>query len=276
MVRFPTASRVLRETFPDDHVGVYDAVTSLGDATVVLFAVAVLYWVGRRRETAAATGYALVALSLVVVLKHAFAMPRPPEAVRLIAEDGYGFPSGHATAAAVVYGGIAYEYDWHRRLATALPVAALVLAIALSRVVLGVHYLGDVVAGLALGVATVLGVARLTDGRPFPTFVLAAGCAIVAVLASGASENAVLAFGASLGAVVGAYFFERVPDSSDATAVAVTVALGLTFVVAVQVLAGLAGESLLVLGASNGVVVAGVLLLPVAVAWLPVDGLGPW
>jgi hypothetical protein len=262
MVRFPTASRAVREAFPDGYVGVYDAVTSLGDATVVLFVVAVLYWVGRRRETAAATGYALVALSLVVVLKHAFAMPRPPEAVRLVATDGYGFPSGHATAAAVVYGGIAYEYDLHRRLETALPVAALVLAIALSRVVLGVHYLGDVAAGLALGVATVVAVARLTDGRPLPTFAIAAAAAGVAVLASGASENAVLALGASLGAVAGAFFFEHVPATSDRTAVALTVALGLAFVVAVQVAARVVGESLLVVGATNALVVAGVLLFP--------------
>ena len=66
------------------------------------------------------------------------------------------FPSGHATAAMAVYGFIAYA------LARALPgvrerfevsywIAVLILLIGFSRIVLGVHYLTDVIGGFLVG-----------------------------------------------------------------------------------------------------------------------------
>ena len=58
------------------------------------------------------------------------------------------FPSGHAASAAAFATGVALENPY-----LALPVAALAAGVAASRVVTGVHYPTDVVAGAALGVS---------------------------------------------------------------------------------------------------------------------------
>jgi diacylglycerol kinase family enzyme/membrane-associated phospholipid phosphatase len=62
--------------------------------------------------------------------------------------DSSSFPSGHAASAAAFATGVALENPY-----LALPVAALAVGVAASRVVTGVHYPTDVVAGAALGVA---------------------------------------------------------------------------------------------------------------------------
>lgn len=69
------------------------------------------------------------------------------------------FPSGHAASAAAFATGVALENPW-----LALPVAALAAGVASSRVVTGVHYPSDVVAGVCLGVS-----AGLLTTRWWPT-----------------------------------------------------------------------------------------------------------
>ncbi|MDB1086162.1 phosphatase PAP2 family protein [Streptomyces sp. ACA25] len=72
-------------------------------------------------------------------------LPRPPRT--------HSFPSGHSASAAAFAAGVALESTRHGALVA--PVAA---AVAASRVYVGAHYPGDVVAGVALG----LGAAALT------------------------------------------------------------------------------------------------------------------
>jgi undecaprenyl-diphosphatase len=72
------------------------------------------------------------------------------------------FPSGHAASAAAFTTAVALELP-----ATAIPLAPLAFAVAASRVVIGVHYPSDVIAGVALGMVAA-GVTRrgLGDDRP--------------------------------------------------------------------------------------------------------------
>ena len=97
----------------------------------------------------------------VQVLKRAVARARPCDAAgRLLAlidlPDPYSFPSGHAAAASAVGGTIALA---HPLLAPVLlPLAAL---IAVSRVQLRVHHVGDVIAGVLLGLAGAVGAGAL-------------------------------------------------------------------------------------------------------------------
>ena len=90
------------------------------------------------------------------LLKHLVARPRPT-LYPVFLEDGFSFPSGHATVATFVYGFLivlVYRHVPHvylRCLLIAL-LALLIIGISYSRLYLCVHYLSDVVTGMVVGV----------------------------------------------------------------------------------------------------------------------------
>ena len=69
------------------------------------------------------------------------------------AEDSYGFPSGHVSATTTFVVGLALLFKWQRR-GWSLALLWIVL-MALSRMYLGRHFLGDVLGGVAVGLAAV-------------------------------------------------------------------------------------------------------------------------
>jgi len=85
--------------------------------------------------------------------------PRPETAYYLY--DTYSFPSLHATAAMTLYGFIAYYLfigtkSWKKKIDLLFLNSLLILAIGLSRMYLGVHFLSDVIAGYLLGLLWLL------------------------------------------------------------------------------------------------------------------------
>jgi undecaprenyl-diphosphatase len=101
--------------------------------------------------------FPLVALGCAIVLynvgKALMSRPRPPASLL----TSSAFPSGHATASVAVWGTIAIVVGLGRgrRAKVFLLIAAklIALVVGVSRVVLGVHWPTDVIAGWALGVA---------------------------------------------------------------------------------------------------------------------------
>lgn len=125
-----------------------------------LFALLLLWWHWRvRPDPGVLRGFLWVNLGGAVLawpLKFAFARSRPPLNASF---DGIGpgFPSGHAMAALLFAGYLAWLLLRQRprpRQARRLAILLLLLAIlsGLSRVYLGAHYLSDVLAGYCAGI----------------------------------------------------------------------------------------------------------------------------
>jgi undecaprenyl-diphosphatase len=87
--------------------------------------------------------------------------PRPEVDHPIVTAFGKSFPSGHALSSTVVYGAVLLTFlpllaGRARRVAVGAT-AVLVLAIGASRLLLGVHFLSDVVGGYLLGIAWLCG-----------------------------------------------------------------------------------------------------------------------
>ncbi len=124
-----------------------------------------------RRRPAAARG--LIGLGVASVLangpaKLVFRRDRPPThgipPLRRLSRDltTFSFPSGHAASAAAFATGVALDAP-----GVAVPVAALAATVAFSRVYVGVHYPGDVAAGILLGVGAGLLTTKVMPRRPW-------------------------------------------------------------------------------------------------------------
>jgi len=80
----------------------------------------------------------------------------------------YGFPSGHATAAAAYFGAWLYLAESlrpRRRTMVRLAAVVMMLAVGVARVVLRAHWPSDVLGGLALGLALASAAAVLAASR---------------------------------------------------------------------------------------------------------------
>lgn len=143
----PGTSRLLR------------AVTQLGSTPVVIGLVIVIglqqYLTHRKKALplflATTVVSAVVVGNLIKVLVHR----SRPDIDRLVVAHGSSFPSGHTTAAAATYAALALLFGRNRsrtvRGVLSAVAAAIAAAVATSRVLLGVHWVTDVIAGLLLG-----------------------------------------------------------------------------------------------------------------------------
>ncbi len=128
--------------------------TLLGDALVLL--ALSLPFIGRRPALMwALIMAALLAGIAVPLLKHAFAMPRPPavlasDMIHVIGQAYHSrsFPSGHTTAVFAFAGILSLHFRCLWIMAVALFIA---IGVGISRMVVGVHWPLDVAGGAALG-----------------------------------------------------------------------------------------------------------------------------
>lgn len=146
-------------------VGALIAVSALGTPPALwstsLAAVAWAWRTGARRVAtflvATTLGGGIVSSSIKVLVDR----PRPEVDHPIVTAFGKSFPSGHALSSTVVYGAVLLAFlpvvpRRHRR-AVVVATGCVVLAVGVSRLLLGVHFVTDVVAGHVLGVAWLAG-----------------------------------------------------------------------------------------------------------------------
>lgn len=161
----------------NDTTGTFKAlklVTYLGGTPMVAVALTVTAAVDymRRRSREVFVFVAVVGLGELLLhnaLKVIISRERPPIEGRVVLAYGFSFPSGHTAAATAAAFAIALVFGRDRsRLTRALLAggAALVaISVAASRALLGVHWLSDVIAGLAVGWGWFMIVAIIFGGR---------------------------------------------------------------------------------------------------------------
>jgi undecaprenyl-diphosphatase len=143
--------------------GLMQDISLLGSRGAVLAAVAILALGLLLRKRWRDTALLLLAYGgsemTVALVKSYCQRPRPP--APLVLAHGYSFPSGHAVNIVLICGFMTYLLwpVWRRARARGLTLAAalcLILLVGFSRIYLRVHWLDDVLAGYAIGLAWLL------------------------------------------------------------------------------------------------------------------------
>lgn len=142
---------------------VFTEITHLGGTvtlTLATMAVAGLLLIERKVRAAALVLVSVVGGTLISTLtKLGVDRPRPDLVPHLVEVTSPSFPSGHAMLSAVVYltlGAMLAQFEFSRsatRVYVMVVAVAMTLAIGFSRVLLGVHWPSDVLAGWCLGAA---------------------------------------------------------------------------------------------------------------------------
>jgi membrane-associated phospholipid phosphatase len=254
----------VRDPLPSWVVDLFGIVTGLGDPLFFIVLVSLLYWLTDHRTGIQVIAALVLVFGLTAGLKELLAIERPPAELRAIEAEGFGIPSGHASGSTAVYGTLAALYDWGSRRLRYATVAVLAGLVSLSRLVIGVHYVADVVAGIALGLAVVALVVRYRDRSPAPFFAVGAATALVGAWLSGFTyEPGLLLFGGALAALGGWYVLRPLPHPprrvmAACSVVALPLVVGISFV-GISVL-----DSPAALVASTAVAMGLVLALPLA------------
>lgn len=191
---------------PEAAVSLAGLVTQLGDMWFVVGGVSLVYVLSYSKYSITETplrdslylfALAIGAYAFTVVLKQTYALPRPSGAATaaspeylpamahgiyasMVTGEGYGFPSGHALKTTVVYGGAALTLTTWKRSEQLLGAGVVAGLVAASRVVLGVHYVVDVVVGVLLGGIFLATVDRLTNRDPQRALLVSLAVGLVA------------------------------------------------------------------------------------------------
>jgi undecaprenyl-diphosphatase len=152
----------------------WKAVSAVGSPTSwrVLAGIAVVaLWLRHRRRPAVAIAVTMAGAAILSAgIKTLVGRPRPVVALIVDRASGKSFPSGHALTS-LVAAGLLVLLLWpassaRQRVGLLAAAVVVVAAIGFSRLVLGVHYLSDVLGGWLIGGLWLLGSWRLFRRRP--------------------------------------------------------------------------------------------------------------
>ena len=220
-------NRAIHDALPEFLVDVFRVITRLGDGATVVALAMIFYWFGYKgdwQQRGMLMAIAVATLALSAGLKGILDVQRPLYAAAEAGEplafapeeyDGLSTPSAHAMGAAAIYGGLAVKMDTGKRWQRYLVAGFIIVAVAFSRIVVGVHYPGDVLLGVALGLLLVwfaLWLSTEETRSVLPMFLFAL---LVAASSNilGSEEFVTMSFGAALGGIlVWWYIHDSNPD----------------------------------------------------------------
>lgn len=138
----------------------FKALTWTGNEGFYLVFVPLLYWGVHPRFGLRFFLVFMLTGAVNTLAKLALIQPRPSPArvLHLVEADGFGFPSGHAQNAVVVWGWLAAQ---SRQPWAYIAAAVMAILVGVSRVYLGVHFPHDVLGGWLLGLLVLLVVLRI-------------------------------------------------------------------------------------------------------------------
>lgn len=131
--------------------------THCGDTVTIIALCAVLLLLPNRLKYGVpVSASALAGLCIYKPMKHIFLRARPDQALHLVEQGGYSFPSGHSVTSVIVYGLLIYLIRKHcknEKLKNILTAICLFLALVIgpSRIYVGVHWPTDVLCGWLIG-----------------------------------------------------------------------------------------------------------------------------
>lgn len=132
-------------------------ISYLGSAVVLIcLTIALIILLKNKRDAKFITSNLVIVFLLNKILKLIIARPRP-SVLRLVYEEGYSFPSGHAMVSMGFYGFLiylAYKNIKNKKIKIPLIIflSILILLIGVSRIYLGVHYATDVIGGFLIAI----------------------------------------------------------------------------------------------------------------------------
>ncbi|MGY5880527.1 MAG: phosphatase PAP2 family protein [Candidatus Thorarchaeota archaeon] len=130
-------------------------VTQIGSEIFYIVLLLIGYWAFNKRESIIATYVLVIAVLSNYWLKYIIANNRPPASYYLPGADypNYSTPSGHSQYSATFYGWLTVRTKaWW----IALIGIILTFLIGISRIYIGVHFLGDVLIGWGVGILIVI------------------------------------------------------------------------------------------------------------------------
>jgi len=143
---------------------VFKSFSALGYGGFLLLFVPIGYWIFSKKTFARVGLWLLLSVLLNAYLKDLFQDPRPDPIFQLDPHVGqsYGFPSGHAQIAVVIWFWIAWQA---RKRSVWILSSILVIGICFSRLYLGVHDVEDVLGGMGIGLFSLLIFISLTTKK---------------------------------------------------------------------------------------------------------------
>ncbi len=136
---------------------IFEIITFTGEALFFIILISIFYVAYDKRFAKNMAFSLLFSVYLNQFIKDIIQDPRPPtnadpDTEYGLRETGYGFPSGHAQNAVATWGYISYEFkDKSKPPIVPVILSILIILIAISRIILGMHDLQDIIGGLLIG-----------------------------------------------------------------------------------------------------------------------------